>query len=95
MQWHIAIKMAICDTGKEKEAVMAESDIEDDLIMGNAPISRCLFGTPAKRRMVPKLKADGWPIFDVAGKNAARRSGLWAEVAKRERAAAAKVNRGS
>jgi len=74
---------------------MAENDSEEDLIVGNAPISRCLFGTPAKRRMVPKLKADGWPICDVAGKNAARRSGLWAEVAKRERAAAAKVNRGS
>jgi hypothetical protein len=67
---------------------MAEIEGDDglDLILGDAPISRFIFGTPAKRWKVPQLKQDGWPIFDCAGKNAARPSSLRDEVAKRERA---------
>ena len=46
------------------------------LLLGDAPIARFVFGTEAKRRKVPQLKKDGWPIFDVAGKNAARPDSL-------------------
>ena len=46
-----------------------------------------MFGTPARRRLVEDLKRDGWPIFEVAGKNAARRSRLKEEVVERERRA--------
>lgn len=60
-----------------------------DLLLGDAPISRFIFGTAAKRRKVPQLREDGWPIFDCAGKNAARPSSLRAEAAKRERASVA------
>jgi hypothetical protein len=65
-----------------------------DLILGDAPISRFMFGTSAKRRKVPQLREDGWPIFDCAGKNAARPSSLRDEVAKRERASVAAQHTG-
>jgi hypothetical protein len=58
-----------------------------DLAIGDSAISRCLTGTAAIRRKVNRLKEDGWPIFNFAGKNAARPSELSAEVLKRERAA--------
>jgi hypothetical protein len=66
---------------------MAEID-EDGLglIRGDARISRFLFGSPSKRRSVEKLKEDGWPIFDCAGKNTARPDSLRDEVVRRERA---------
>jgi hypothetical protein len=68
---------------------MAESEGEYlDVIVGDAPISRFVFGTAAKRRLVPNLKRDGWPIFEVAGKNAARRSRLRDEIVEREQRAA-------
>ena len=59
------------------------------LLLGDAPIARFVFGTEAKRRKVPQLKKDGWPIFDVAGKNAARPDSLREEVVRRERASVA------
>jgi hypothetical protein len=67
---------------------MAEIEGEDGLglIRGDTRISRFLFGSASKRRSVEKLKQDGWPIFDCAGKNAARPDSLRDEVAKRERA---------
>jgi hypothetical protein len=58
-------------------------------LLGDAPIARFVFGTEAKRRKVPQLKKDGWPIFDVAGKNAARPDILREEVVRRERASVA------
>jgi hypothetical protein len=63
-----------------------EATTEDlDLLIGDVPIARYLFRDPRKRRLVPKLKEDGWPIFEMLGKNAARRSSLSAIVAERER----------
>ena len=81
--------MAICHSKptSQQEAILASEDEDDlDLLVGDAPIARFVFGTEAKRRKVPQLKQDGWPIFDCAGKNAARPSSLRDEVAKRERA---------
>ena len=42
------------------------------LVRGDAPLARFIFNDESKRRLIPKLQEDGWPIFDVAGK----RSGL-------------------
>jgi len=58
-----------------------------DLIRGDVPIARFLFNDPSKRRLISWLKAEGWPIFDLAGKNAARRSDLSAEMKARARKA--------
>ncbi len=58
-----------------------------DLLLGDAPIARFVFGDEKKRRKVPDLKLEGWPIFKVAGKNAARPDSLREEAARRERAA--------
>jgi hypothetical protein len=35
------------------------------LIIGDVPLARFIFDDPSKRRFVPKLKADGWPIIEV------------------------------
>jgi hypothetical protein len=42
------------------------------LVRGDVPLARFIFNDESKRRLVPQLQKDGWPIFDVAGK----RSGL-------------------
>ena len=65
-----------------------------DLLVGDAPIARFVFGSEGKRRKVPKLKEEGWPIFEIAGKNAARPSSLRDEVVKRERASVAAPHTG-
>jgi hypothetical protein len=70
------------------EVIMSgEEDLPLDLAIGDSAISRCLTGTEAVRRQVKKLKEQGWPIFDFAGKRAARPSELRAEILRRERAA--------
>jgi hypothetical protein len=38
-----------------------------DLIIGDIPISEFLFGTPAKRRLIPHLRGE-LPIFELNGK---------------------------
>jgi hypothetical protein len=62
------------------------------LLIGKSPISRFLFGTPAKRWMIPRLREQGWPIFLIDGHPAARPSQLIAEVIERERSARANCN---
>jgi hypothetical protein len=42
-----------------------------DLIRGDVPLARVIFDDPRKRRLIPQLQRDGWPIFDLAGKRAA------------------------
>jgi hypothetical protein len=48
------------------------------LIRGDVPLARVIFGDPDKRRLVPQLQAEGWPIFELAGK----RCGYEAELKK-------------
>jgi hypothetical protein len=67
------------------------------LVRGDAPLARFIFNDESKRRLIPKLQEDGWPIFDVAGKRSglpddltaharkATRSGRGAAKAKRDR----------
>ena len=42
------------------------------MVRGDLPLARVIFKDPSRRRLIPDLQEDGWPIFDVAGK----RSGL-------------------
>jgi hypothetical protein len=89
--------MAICHSKpiSQQEAILASEGEDDlDLIVGDAPIARFIFGSAAKRRSVEKLKQAGWPIFDVAGKNAARRSRLRDEVVEREKRASMAAHQG-
>jgi hypothetical protein len=46
------------------------------LIRGDVPLAKAIFKDPRKRRLIPRLQAEGWPIFDLAGK----RSGFPAEL---------------
>ena len=39
-----------------------------DVIRGDIPIARYIFNDPSKRRLISRLKAEEWPIFDLAGK---------------------------
>ena len=46
---------------------MAERTLKG-LIRGDAPLARAIFNDERKRRLIPQLQRDGWPIFDLAGK---------------------------
>jgi hypothetical protein len=64
---------------------MPEAENGLDVIRGDVPLARYIFNDPRKRRLIPRLQEQGWPIFDVCGKRAARRPDLDAEVAERAR----------
>jgi hypothetical protein len=69
-----------------------------DLIRGDLPLARAIFNDPRKRRLIPRLQRDGWPIFDLAGKRCAFPADLAAHVRKTTRSGpaprgAAKANR--
>jgi hypothetical protein len=49
------------------------------LIRGDLPIARRL-GDPRMRRIIPQLKDEGWPIFELAGKRCALAADLDAMV---------------
>ena len=51
------------------------------LVRGDAPLARVIFNDERKRRLIPKLQKQGWPIFDCAGK----RSGFPADLAAHAR----------
>ena len=48
----------------------------EDLVRGDMPLARLIFGDERKRRLIPQLQRDGWPIFDLAGKRCAFRAEL-------------------
>jgi hypothetical protein len=56
-----------------------------DLIRGDLPLARWIFNDPRKRRLIPALQRDGWPIFDLAGKRAAFPADLAAHMRKATR----------
>jgi hypothetical protein len=56
-----------------------------DLIRGDLPLARAIFNDGRKRRLIPKLQRDGWPIFEIAGKRCAFPDDLAAHVRKATR----------
>jgi hypothetical protein len=58
-----------------------------DLIRGDLPLARAIFNDPRKRRLIPKLQRDGWPIFEIAGKRCAFPADLAHYVRKATRSA--------
>jgi hypothetical protein len=42
-----------------------------NLIRGDMPLARAIFNNGEKRRLIAGLQADGWPIFEIAGKRCA------------------------
>jgi hypothetical protein len=56
-----------------------------DLIRGDLPLARAIFDDPRKRRLIPQLQRDGWPIFDLAGKRCAFPADLAAHARKATR----------
>jgi len=67
---------------------MAASTLED-VIRGDVPLARAIFNDPRKRRLIPRLQEDGWPIFDLAGKRCAFPADLAAHARKATRGGAA------
>src|SRR5215467_12042172 len=81
----------------ERRPPMAGSTLKD-LIRGAVPLARAIFNDPRKRRLIPRLQRDGWPIFEIAGKRCAFPADLAAHVRKATRSGpaprgAAKANR--
>jgi hypothetical protein len=57
----------------------------EDVIRGDVPLARAIFKDPRKRRLIPQLQRDGWPIFDLAGKRCAFPADLAAHARKATR----------
>jgi len=55
----------------------------EKMIRGKAALARAIFNDQRKRRLIPKLQENGWPIFDVGGKPSAYPSELKAAVARK------------
>lgn len=53
------------------------------MIRGKAALARAIFNDQRKRRLIPKLQQEGWPIFDIAGKPAAYPAALKAAIARK------------
>jgi hypothetical protein len=68
----------------ERRPQMGGSTLKD-LIRGDLPLARAIFNDPRKRRLIPKLQQDGWPIFEIAGKRCAFPADLVAHVRKATR----------
>jgi len=64
---------------------MGSNSTLKDLIRGDLPLARAIFDDPRKRRLIPQLQRDGWPIFHLAGKRCAFPADLAAHVRRATR----------
>jgi hypothetical protein len=55
------------------------------LVRGDVPLARLIFNDESKRRLIPKLQEEGWPIFDCAGKRSGFPDDLTAHARKATR----------
>ena len=62
-----------------------------DLIRGDVPLARAIFNDERKRRLIPQLQRDGWPIFDLAGKRCGFPADLAAAAARARKAAQSRL----
>jgi hypothetical protein len=62
---------------------------DDELVIGARAIAQEVFGGRLNPRQVYRLlETDpSWPVLKIAGKWAARRGAMWAEIRRRERRA--------
>ncbi len=58
-----------------------------NLIRGDVQLAKAIFGDQRKRRLIPQLQAEGWPIFDLAGKRCAIPAELDAAITHARKAA--------
>jgi hypothetical protein len=70
---------------------MVTMDEEDDLEVGAVAISRNIFKNKFSPRQVYRMPEEGWPIFKIRGKLAARPRSMRAEMARREAEATRRV----
>ena len=59
----------------------------EGVIRGDVPLARRIFGDPRKRRLIPQLAKDGWPIFELAGKRCPFPAALEAAIVRARKAA--------
>jgi hypothetical protein len=57
-----------------------------DVIRGDVPLAKAIFGDERKRRLIGRLQQDGWPIFEVCGKRCAFPDALAATIAQMRQA---------
>jgi hypothetical protein len=63
------------------------ADSLEKMIRGAVPLARKIFRDPKKRRLIPQLVEDGWPIIEVAGKYSAFPTDIDRHIAQIRRAA--------
>jgi hypothetical protein len=71
------------------------ADNLEDMIRGAVPLARRIFRDPRKRRLIPQLVEDGWPIFELAGKHCAFSADLNYHIAQVRKAARKRAARKS
>jgi hypothetical protein len=67
----------------------------ESMIRGSVPLARKIFRDPKKRRLIPQLVEDGWPIIEVAGKYSAFPNDLDRHMAAMRKAAQKRAARQS
>ena len=60
------------------------------MVRGDLPLARVIFKDPSRRRLIPDLQEDGWPIFEIAGKRCGFPDDLAAHARKVTRSGAAR-----
>jgi hypothetical protein len=60
------------------------------MVRGDLPLARVIFKDPSRRRLIPDLQEDGWPIFEIAGKRCGIPDDLAAHARKVMRSGAAR-----
>jgi hypothetical protein len=63
------------------------------MIRGDVPLAREIFDDGNKRKLIPGLQKDGWPIFDLAGKRCALAGDLAVKIAEMRKGQAARKRR--
>jgi hypothetical protein len=74
--------MLWCFRHSSPEPLIMTANTLENVIRGDVPLARAIFNDERKRRLIPQLQLDGWPIFDFAGKRCAFPADLAAAIAR-------------